>query len=68
MTPEDVKRLRKSLALTQTDLARYLGLGHKSQVRHLESGRTPVRGPVLQLLRLLADTDGKILQQVRPGG
>jgi DNA-binding transcriptional regulator YiaG len=65
MTPEEVAKLRESLEMTQEDLARYLGLRHKSQVAHLESGRTRVTGPVLRLLRLLEDTDGKILEKIR---
>jgi DNA-binding transcriptional regulator YiaG len=68
MTPDQIKTLRDSLRLTQTGLARVLGLRHKSQVAHLESGRTPATGPVLRLLSLLASDPGKrILKKLRTG-
>jgi DNA-binding transcriptional regulator YiaG len=68
MTPEQIFQLRKRLDITQTDLARVLGLRHKSQVAHLESGRTPATGPVLRLLSLLASDPGKrILKKLRTG-
>lgn len=53
MTPDDVRRLRESVGMTQQEMADYLGLRHRSQVNHLESGRTKVSGPVRLLLEQL---------------
>lgn len=59
MTPAEVKDLRQALGWTQQRLADHLGLRHRSQVRHLESGRTPVTGPVLRLLEQLQQREKK---------
>jgi DNA-binding transcriptional regulator YiaG len=53
MTPDQVRALRESAQMTQDELARYLGLRHRSQVAHLEAGRSQVRGAKLRLLELL---------------
>lgn len=53
MTGEQVRTLREALGMTQQDLADYLGLRHRSQVHHLEIGRTQVAGPKLKLLEEL---------------
>jgi transcriptional regulator with XRE-family HTH domain len=50
MSGEDVRQLREQAGMTQQELADYLGLRHRSQVRHLESGRTRVAGAKLRLL------------------
>jgi transcriptional regulator with XRE-family HTH domain len=50
MSGEDVRQLREQAGMTQQELADYLGLRHRSQVRHLESGRTQVVGAKLRLL------------------
>lgn len=68
MAPEAAKAIRVSLGMTQEDMAEYLCLKHKSQVAHLESGRTPVQGPVCRLLELLRDTEGKIFQNIQNRG
>lgn len=54
MSGEQVRRLRESLSMTQQDLADYLGLRHRSQVAHLEGGRTRIAGAKLRLLEQLA--------------
>jgi DNA-binding transcriptional regulator YiaG len=54
MAPRDVRRLRSRLGWTQAQLAAWLGLRGRSQVSHLESGRTPASGSRLELLRRLA--------------
>lgn len=53
MKPREVKALREALRMTQSELAEKLGLRHKSQVRHLESGRTEITGPKLVILQQL---------------
>lgn len=50
MTGGDVKALRETLGWSQQQLADHLGLRHRSQVTHLESGRTSVTGAKLRLL------------------
>ena len=63
MEPHEVRELRESLGMTLEDMARYLGLRHRSQALHLENGRTAVRGAKLKMLLLLRDTGGKILSR-----
>ncbi len=65
MSPEKVRALRLSLGMTQQEMADYLGLKHKSQVTHLESGRTPATGPVLRLLLILDATGGETFHSVQ---
>lgn len=50
-------RIRKTLGLTQTQLARVLGLGSSGTrtVRAWETGRKPVSGPVARSLQALRD-------------
>jgi transcriptional regulator with XRE-family HTH domain len=59
MTANDVQRLRLKLGWTYQQMADYLGLNDRSQARHLESGRTAVRGPKLKLLEALAAAQKK---------
>ena len=63
MRKEQLKKLRRSLGLTQTELATYLGLRDKSQVSHLENGRTPIDGPVRRLLHILEATGGDLFPE-----
>lgn len=51
MTGEELKQLREELGWTQEEMAVRLGLRHRSQVHHLETGRTRITGPKLMLLR-----------------
>lgn len=51
--PEDVLRIRMGLGLTQTEMAKELGLRFHSQVVHLESGRTRVNWSKAILLQEL---------------
>ncbi len=53
MTPTELIELRAALGWTQDELAKHLGLRHRSQVQHLESGRTEITGPKLRLLEEL---------------
>lgn len=66
MPPADVRALRLSLGMTQDEMADYLGLRDKSQVAHLESGRTPARGPVRRLLWILQQTGGETFSENLP--
>jgi DNA-binding transcriptional regulator YiaG len=55
MTPSDVKRLRKQLALTQSELADTIGV-HAMTVSKWETGVHKIPGPVVKLLqRMLAE-------------
>lgn len=54
MTPEQVKRLRRSLNMTQSQFANMLGLAELSgrqTVRHWEIGKTDVSGPASLAMR-----------------
>ncbi len=53
MTTVELIELREALGWTQDELAKHLGLKHRSQVRHMESGRTEIAGPKLRLLEEL---------------
>ena len=53
MSPQEVKSLREAARMTQDEMARYLGLRHRSQVHYLEAGRCQVRGAKLRLLEML---------------
>jgi len=60
-----VKEIRESLALTQEELAHWLGLKGRSSISHLEVGRHAITGPIRRLMELLRDTDGEILRTPR---
>src|SRR5215469_16913842 len=60
MRKEQVKKLRHSLGLSQQKLADYLGLKDKSQIVHLETGRTHISGPIARLLFILKTTNGEL--------
>lgn len=62
MDGKTVKHIRTKLGLTQTELARWLGLGGKSHVSRLEH-RTEVRGPVARLLVLLWESGGDLYSE-----
>lgn len=51
----DVRKLRKSLRLSQAEMAKRLGLD-QSTVSRLEQGRRKVEGPVAILLEQIAET------------
>jgi DNA (cytosine-5)-methyltransferase 1 len=55
MTPADLKSARKSLGLTQTQMADALGLGPNGRrtVRRWESGETPISGPAQVAISLM---------------
>jgi transcriptional regulator with XRE-family HTH domain len=59
MDGEQVKALRETLGMTQQEMADYLGLRHRSQVTHLENGRTRVAGAKLRLLEALGKKSEK---------
>jgi DNA-binding transcriptional regulator YiaG len=59
MKPEEVRKLRESLGMTQAELAEYLGFETKGAVSHLETGARRPTGPVLRLLHILQQTGGK---------
>jgi putative transcriptional regulator len=59
MKPEEVRKLRESLGMTQAELAEYLGLETRGAVSRLETGDRRPTGPVLRLLHILEQTGGK---------
>jgi transcriptional regulator with XRE-family HTH domain len=59
MTPEEVKRLRESVGMTQAELADYLGLGSRSQICRMEKGAQKVTGPLVRLLQQLGAVQKK---------
>jgi len=63
MGPERIKKLRKSLGLTQVEMAKALSLNEKARViLYWEAGapgRSP-KGPALILLRMLEKHPGRI--------
>lgn len=68
MDGKAIKKLRLSLKMSQDELARYLGLRHRSQVAHLESGRSAAYGSKAILLAGLAACASKAEAGVPPPG
>jgi len=54
MTPSEIKALRATLGLNQTQLAKRLGLSRQATISDWETGRTEPSGPAVTLMRLLA--------------
>ena len=52
MTPEQFKENRKSLGMSQRELARALGGVNERTLRRWETGEIDIPGPVQRLLRL----------------
>lgn len=68
MTHIEIRNLRLALGMTQAELARYLGLRTVGAVAHMEAepgtpGHRKPTGPVLRLLEILRDSEGKILRK-----
>ncbi len=55
MTPENFKRIRQQLGLTQAELARALRITEGRTIRRYESGERPISGPVAIIMEALAD-------------
>lgn len=58
MNPADFHKARKSLGLTQSQMAERLRLGANGRrtIRRYESGETPVTGPVSVAVELMLRT------------
>ena len=54
MNPDDFKKIRNRLGLTQAELAMLLGVSGKSHVSHIETG---VRQPGILVMALMAYLD-----------
>ena len=54
---EDIKRLRKTLGLTQKEFASLAGVSHKT-VERWESTEDPITGPITALARILWEQPG----------
>ena len=52
MSPEEFKRVRNRLGLSQYDMADLFGIGSARTVRRWEEGEKDIPGPVLLLLEL----------------
>jgi len=59
MSGDEVRQLRETLGMTLPEMADYLGLRHRSQVAHLESGRTKIYGAKLRMLQELSKKSEK---------
>lgn len=55
LEPAVLSSLRAKLEWTLAQMAVVLGLRHRSQVRHLESGRTRIRGAVALIINGLKE-------------
>jgi transcriptional regulator with XRE-family HTH domain len=60
MRGSELRRIRGRLKMSQAEMARALGLKHKSQVSYMESGRFGINGPAEEAIRRLA-AEGKPL-------
>lgn len=49
---DEIKRIRKQLALTQKEFAKFVGVS-KPTIERWESSDEPIRGPIILLLRML---------------
>ncbi len=63
----DVKAIRDSLSLSQTDFAALLGISVKT-LRNWEQGRRSPEGPARVLLKVAAKHPGAVWDAVRPSG
>ena len=52
MTPEQFKTARKSLGLSQSQMAQALRLASSRAVRHYEAGSRSISGPISKLIEL----------------
>ena len=50
MTPQEFKRIRSDLDLSQQEMADKLGIGSSRAIRYYESGQRPISGPVAVLM------------------
>lgn len=57
MKPEQIRKLREHLGMTQVEFAQRLGIVNKASVSHLESGNRKPKGPLLELLKMLWDKE-----------
>ena len=67
MTPTEFAQCRRTLGLTQSELARLLrlaGSGARS-IRHYEAGTKPVPGPVSVVLDILANDFDPVAEHYR---
>ena len=55
MSPEDIRSLRAKLQMDRDEFAKKLGLSHRASVWKLEMGKTKPSGPLLALLRMIAE-------------
>ena len=60
----DIRRIRKSLRLTQTELAKVVGIGKVAFSRY-ERGETKPPTPLVKLLKLVKDIPTSLLKFVR---
>ncbi len=55
MTPNEFKQIRKQLAITQVELARWLGVEDKSRVSKYERGASGITPVIAALMKAYAD-------------
>ena len=64
MKPEDFKKIRAKLKLTQDQLAKVLGLSGKKAVYHIESGMRNPNRLAAAIMRALDDLPSKSAQEL----
>ena len=65
MTADEFKDIRVKLGLLQEDLAVWLGVS-AATVSRMESGVSPVSGPVSRCMRLLWESGGQLFSRKPP--
>ena len=55
LTPEELRQIRKDAGLSQSKLARLLGLSNGRTIRRYESGELIPPGPVVKLYHMLRE-------------
>jgi DNA-binding transcriptional regulator YiaG len=53
MTPEEFKKARMDLGMSQNDMADFLGVASDRTVRRWEEGEKDIPGPVLLVMELI---------------
>jgi transcriptional regulator with XRE-family HTH domain len=55
MKPNEIKKIRKSAGMTQSQLAEYLGYGSQTRISEIEHGNRKPGAAVIKLLEMLRD-------------
>jgi DNA-binding transcriptional regulator YiaG len=58
MSPDEFKRARLELGMSQNDIAEFLGVASDRTIRRWEEGDKDIPGPVLLVLELIFNVPG----------